>query len=278
MSSTVSFSVRVTPKNKTYLNEVLGTIPDIYPDVDSKRKALLKVFDVFVESYQTTEDEDDILKQTEIKRVLDLIDCEYLIYDNAVGGFVCNEFYYKKKKTDTIDSRPESAIEKCQLCKKGKSDERERKIEVYLQKDSTKKILELRKMLLTYITEGFEVDVYLCRGLWASSQQLIGSRDGNYFKCPMRDEDDIVNIHKICMETINEKTAKPPCRFLINLMPKVKIEKVEETIKEFISELPKLQAPFEPEETEEPKHVEAKVIEGEAEEIKEPEETDKKEK
>jgi len=255
MAATVSFGTRTTPERKKFFDEVLNRIPDIYPDVTRKDEALAKVFDVFLETYQDTETED---RPTEIKRVKDIVRCGYLTFETIQGGYVCNEQYYKKKKVDLIGSKPDLVIQRCTLCKQGKEDERQRKIETFLQKDSTKKILELRKMLLSYIGEGFEVEVFLCKGDWIKRNSLLGSADGIHLLCPMR-EDEIVNIHTVCEVTINEKTTKPPCRHLINLLPKARIQEVEDVMKEFVSELPALQAPFEePEEV--PKFEEAEII------------------
>lgn len=239
----VTFGVRVSKQEKKEMDEILNEVPNIYPDADSKGKALKKIFDIYLERIELTDTSD--LLDTEIKRALDIINCTYLRYEGESNGFMCNEFLYRKKKGDSLGFDPEHTIIRCKDCRTGKEEQKELQIERLLQKDSIKKILDLRKTLLTMIGKGFDVEAFMCKGDYFEQDACYFSKDGLHLPCPIVDDDHerlaLVSINDVCKETINPDTLRLPCEHLVNLQHKVFIPDFEDIMKKADEEVPQLE-------------------------------------
>lgn len=254
MSEHIGF--RVTKEAKEYMNSTLSEIPDLYPDVSNKGEALKKIFDIYNERLEFTDDDNTIL-DTEIQNVLNKIDCDFLSYESQALGFMCNEFFFRKKKGDSVGYDPRLVLTRCNDCAKGKEKQKEIDIEKMLQKDSIKKILDLRKALMTMIGKGFDVEACLCKGDMIDQNAVYFSMDGKHLPCPIADDESLdmplVSIADVCLEAINPTTYKTPCEHFINLYHKVFIPDFVDIVKEVQKDLPQI------EQQESPKIIDADV-------------------
>lgn len=252
LRTSVTFGVRTSKDRKKYYNNILASIAETDVSIEKKPDALYKVF-------QTYEHKKDAIIETpfDITDVINQVDCTFLRYD-AQEGFICNEFFHRKKKPNILGTNSERIIKSCADCKKGKELLRQREIEKQLQKDSIKKIIDFRKAFMEILDQGFTVEAYMCKGRLLHDNTIGLSIDGKHISCPLQKDKEIL-IQKVCFETINPITGKPPCRHFINLFHHVDISDIE-SVSDIERKFPQIDIP----ELEEPIktiEVEAEVIE-----------------
>ena len=216
----VTFAVKTTKKVKEYCNDILGEIAESDTSIERKQDALIKVFQIYEQKKDTI-----IETPFDIRDVINQVDCTFLRYD-AQEGFICNELFHKKKKPNILGTNSERIIKSCADCKKGKELLRQREIEKQLQKDSIKKIIDFRKAFMEILDQGFTVEAYMCKGRLLHDNTIGLSIDGKHISCPLQKDKEIL-IQKVCFETINPITGKPPCRHFINLFHHVDISDIE---------------------------------------------------
>jgi hypothetical protein len=231
-----TFGVRCSKENKTEWDNILKEIPLKFGNTDmNKEDALSIVFKTYADQFIGEE-----TIEMQIKQVIDFINCKYLNYVSNTIGFVCNEYFHRKKKGDAIGFIPANIIRRCTDCKQGKEDEKERYYEKMLEKDSIRKILDLRKMFLQLSARGLEVEVYSCKHDFLTLGTMHYSLEGIYLPCSL-EKGEAKSIEKKCMNMINEKTSMPPCQHLIILNPRAKIKDFDTILNEFEKSMPQIE-------------------------------------
>ena len=247
MSTTVS--IKLTKETKQYFNETMNDIADKTKDISNRNDALNYMLNVFNDKKIIIGVEE---LESDIAHAIKAIDCKYIHFEGTDLGFVCNEFFFTKKKGSSIGSSTYKVIQRCMDCKQGKEDDRLKRIELFMQKDSMKKIMNLRAVLMTYVDQGFDVQTYLCKAGLLHESALYVSYDGKRLPC-FQQEMKIMNIEETCKNVINTRTNQPPCEHLIDLFHRAIMKKFEEAIVELEKVLPALEAPLTGEETTTPK-------------------------
>ncbi len=238
--STKTFSVKITPDQIEYINKTLNNTTEIYPDIQNKGEALIKVFNIYNEKKQ---DLDDIY-ESEIKRVKDTVNCDYLKYA-PTDGFYCNEFFFSKKKSMPIAFNPLTTIERCSDCRKGKYDERQRYIERMLTKDALDKIMNLYKSLTVLTSSGLKIQCYCCKYHFFVHGTLYFTDKNLMLPCyvdvdELEEDPKIVNVESICLETMNPDTLKKPCKHLVDLLLEGQPIEIEDLVRDFTESMPEL--------------------------------------
>lgn len=243
MSAT--FSMRLAKDNKKYFDDTLNEIADTNKEISRKEDALKYMLDVFNNKKISVGVEE---LEADIAHTIKTIDCKYLRYEGTLTGFICHEFFFSKKKGSPIGSDPYLVVQRCMDCKQGKEDDRQKRVALFLQKDSMKKIMNLRAVLMTYVDQGFDVQTYICKAGLLHESALYVSYDGKRLPCFQQDME-VMNIEETCKNVINTRTNQPPCEHLIDLFHRAVMKKFEEAIVELEKALPALAAPLTGEET-----------------------------
>ena len=208
---TVSFKLQ-TEKDKQNVNDTINNITDLYNEIDNKGIALLKLCSLYKEGFK----QPDRDYSSEILLTLKQINCKYLRYESEIEGFVCNEDFFKKKKGIVIGANPDLIIQRCNDCRQGKQDLLEQKKDEELRKKSIMKLLNLTKAISQFAHNGFEVDIMLCTAPLKKEGSIQCSYNGEHMNCILK-ENELMNIEKVCKQTINPKTLTQPCQYLISL-------------------------------------------------------------
>lgn len=241
----VTVTVKTAPSTKEYFNQTMNEISDTNKDIKRKEEALKYMLDVFNNKKIIIGVEE---LEADIVQAIKAIDCKYIRFEGTDLGFVCNEFFFTKKKGSSIGSSTYKVIQRCMDCKQGKEDDRLKRIELFMQKDSMKKIMNLRAVLMTYVDQGFDVQTYLCKAGLLHDSALYVSYDGKRLPCYQQDME-IMTIEETCKNVINTRTNQPPCEHLIDLFHRAIMKKFEDAIVELEKVLPALAAPLAGEES-----------------------------
>ena len=166
-------------------------------------------------------------------------DCQYLKYEpyllgivkgeeRYLTGFVCYEFFSRKKKPDLLGSDHTLLLSKCDLCKAGKLDRIELKVQEQLRKKNIKGLLDLRDILINLQIEGGLAQIYICKANLLEKKTLILCTNGVHLTCPLEEGSPEVQVKKHCYNQITPWTQEPPCQFLIDPFIMVRIPPSEE--------------------------------------------------
>jgi hypothetical protein len=163
--------------------------------------------------------------------------CKYLQWEayiegsgknaEAKIGFVCYEFFSKKKKPSILGTNHDLILRRCNLCKTGKLDHIEQQIQNQLRKKNIKGLLDLREILINLQIEGGIAQIYICKADLLEKKKLVVSTNGTHLPCPLEPGDEEVLVKHHCYNQITPWTMNPPCQHLIDPFVNVKIEPSE---------------------------------------------------
>lgn len=263
----VTFTARMDSlEDKKKVNDALAKISDRYPECNMKRYALLKLVDLYLSDFDATVYKDIPVS---VQATINEIGCSYLKYEGEELGFLCYEKFHVKKKGEAIGGSHDKVITRCNLCRLGKHDKEQYKIQEQLRKKNIKSILELRDILINLTHSSTLAQIYICKGLLLEEHQLIISADGIHLQCPLEldEKGKMLEMAVIehCYEQINPHDMNPPCKHLID--PHVRVRPPERA-EEIIEELSQLEYQPPVEEKPDTKDVDAEVIEPEEDEEK----------
>ncbi len=167
--------------------------------------------------------------------------CQYLKYEPSLKdkeelGFVCYEFFSRKKKPDILGSEHDLILGKCDLCKAGKLDRIETDVQKMLRKKNIKGLLDLRDILINLQYEGGLAQIYICKALLLEEKKLILCTNGVHLTCPLEEGSPEVQVKTHCYTVITPWTQEPPCQYLIDphimvqVAPGEEAEKIIESI------------------------------------------------
>ncbi len=260
--SATTMSFKVFDHQKEFIYSILNDVADLYPGIDSRGDAIYKVFQIYSEKKP---DSVEVL-EPEIRKIIELINCPYLRYEGSETGYVCNEFFYKKKKGEPIGGNPELIMIRCSDCKKGKFDQRQLEIERTLRKDALTKIIKLYRSLSFLTSQGLTIKCYCCKFNYFTDGVLTFTRSKDLvLPCPIEDEETLetfVSVEDVCKNRINPDTLLSPCKHLVDLLIEGPPIEIDDLVKEFKESFPELTFEMEPEERDK-KQIDSDIVEDE---------------
>lgn len=235
MSPSKSFRFK-NEEDKKLVTDVCNKIADIHEkDISVQGDALVILAKAFQEGIETIQfREVPSSAQATLNQIKEF--CSFIRYDGELSGYMCYEFFYKKKKGEPIGSIDELVIQRCQLCVEGKGVAKEKEIQKLLLKTNIKKLLDLREILISLTQDLSLAQIYMCKANLLEGHTLVLCIDGIHMECPIED-DDSVTVLEHCYNQVDPMTMNPPCRYLIDPHIKVKMdigEKATEIIKDLV--------------------------------------------
>ena len=263
MSLTSSFRL-VSPEQVKYVNELMAKISKRYPDCNKKGEALIKLLELYETSFTESVYRDI---PPSVIETINEVECSYLKYDGETLGFFCYEKFHINKKGLPVGISHDKVISRCNLCRLGKFDKEQSKIQEQLRKKNIKGILDLRDILIKLTHESTLAQIYICRGKLFDHHELIISADGIHLKCPLQLDDKgkemDMSVIEHCYEQINPMEMNPPCQYLID--PHVRVRPPDRA-EEIIEELKQIEhKPQEKTVHDEPTIIDAEIIESDEE-------------
>ena len=256
MSVSKGFRFR-NDEDKNYVVSIINKIADIHKkDISVKGDAIVIMARAFDEGIETIQFKD---VPTSAQEVLNQVQCEFLRYDGELSGYMCYEYFYKKKKGEPIGAIDELIIQRCQLCKEGKDVAKEKEIQKQLLKTNIKKLLDLREILINLTQDLSLAQIYICRANLLEGHALTVCVDGIHLVCPLEDNDSVTVIEH-CYNQIDPMSMNPPCRYLIDPHIKVKMD-LGEKATEIIGDLTQIEHKPKEEIQSKSKVIDAEVIE-----------------
>jgi len=223
--------------DRDYVLSIVNKIADIHKkNISVQGDAIVIMARAFDEGIKTIQFKD---VPTSTKEVFNQVNCNFLKYDSELSGYMCYEFFYKKKKGEGIGAIDELVIQRCELCKKGKEDAKEREIQKQLLKVNIKKLLDLREILINLTQDLSLAQIYICKANLLEGHILTLSIDGIHMECPLED-DDSVSVIEHCYNQVDPMSMNPPCRYLIDPHIKVKMD-LGEKATEIIEDLKQIE-------------------------------------
>lgn len=204
-----------------------------------------------------------------VEHLISEADCQYLKYEEYTEGketktgFVCYEFFSRKKKPSPLGTEHDLILTRCSLCKAGKLDRIEAEVQKKLRAKNIKGLLDLRDILINLQVEGGLAQIYICKANLLEKKTLILCTNGVHLTCPLEDGQPEVQVKQHCYNQITPWTNEPPCQYLIDPFIMVQIDSPEE-VKEIIEAIA-LEYKDEDQEPEAPKEVESEVLDPEGE-------------
>jgi len=255
------------------VNDTMAKIAERYPDCNLKGQALIKLIELYIEGFVESVYRDI---PPSVLETLKEVDCSYLKYEGEALGFVCYESFHLRKDVKAIASAHDKVIRKCNLCRLGKFDKEQSKIQEMLRKKNIKGLLELREILIKLTHESTLAQIYICKAKLLDEHELIISADGIHLKCPIQLDDKKramdMSVIEHCYEQVNAYDMNPPCKHLID--PHVRVRPPDRA-EEILKELKQMEhQPTDETIQDEPIVVDAEIIESEV--IEESETTDSK--
>jgi len=105
-------------EDKTFVTDVCNKIADIHKkDISVQGDALVIIAKAFEEGIETIQFKE---VATSAQEVFNQVNCNFLKYDGSISGYMCYEFFYKKKKGENIGAIDEVVIQRCATCREGK--------------------------------------------------------------------------------------------------------------------------------------------------------------
>jgi hypothetical protein len=226
---TLSFKVD-TQEQKKYINTWFADLVKSRGELGKKGEALQYIIDQYdlafknIRFREVPEDVESLIKEA---------DCQYLKYEpyeegkKKGTGYVCYEFFSKKKKPSILGTDHDLILSKCNLCKAGKLDLVEQQIQKQLRKKNIKNLLNLREILINLQIEGGIAQIFICKADLLEQKKLVVSTNGTHLPCPLEEDTKDVQVKLHCYNQINPMSMEPPCQYLIDPFVNVKVEPSE---------------------------------------------------
>ncbi len=235
MSATISIRCH-NAEQKKFINRKLADLVKDRGELSKKVDAVQYIIDQYLTEYKAIR----YRKAPEsVEAIIQLADCQYLRWEPYLlgvvkgeeifqNGFVCYEFFSRKKKPSPLGSDPDLLLGKCDLCKAGKLDRIETEVQKQLRKKNIKGLLDLRDILINLQIEGGLAQIYICKANLMEKKTLILCTNGVHLTCPLEEGSPEVQVKKHCYTVITPWTQEPPCQFLIDPHIMVQIAPGEE--------------------------------------------------
>jgi len=235
---TLSFKID-TKEQRTFINNWFADLVQSRGDLDRKGDALKYLMEQYDHAFISIRHGD--IPET-VEATIQQADCQYLRYEDykegkeTKTGFVCYEFFSKKKKPSPLGTGHELILRRCSLCKAGKIDYIEQQVQKQLRKKNIKGLLDLRDILINLQIEGGIAQIFICKANLLEKKTLVVSTNGTHLPCPLEPDNPEVNVKHYCYTQITPWTMEPPCQYLIDPFVKVRVEPPEEA-KEIIEQI-----------------------------------------